>query len=141
MYHWRNSNGSKTKLTLVTKNDISLVKSPNLVGLVTRKKILNFKSFYVNKDGFREFITAHEEVSIINVRSCFKVEIFQYSNWKVSNSWEGKRRCIHSIISKRIIPKRNLTVTELLNLSDLRDILVNTYTLKACFYRSFNLNK
>ena len=38
--------------------------------------------------------------------SCFKVEFFQYSNRSVKDSWKGKRRCIHSVVSKRIIHKK-----------------------------------
>ena len=45
----------------VAKNDTSFRKFPNLVHLVTRIGILNFKkvigSLYVNKDGFQELIS------------------------------------------------------------------------------------
>ena len=112
------------------------MKFPNLVDLGTRKETLNFESFYFNKDYYQEFLSAHGEVSVIIV------EFFQYSNgWVVGNSWEDKRRCMHSIVSKKIITTRNLTVTKLLNLPDVRDILANVYALKACFYRFFNLIK
>ena len=128
------SNGSKKKANIVyfvTKNDTSFMKFPNLI--VTRERILNFESFYVNKDYCREFISAHGEASIIMVGSCFKFEIFQYFNGWVNNSWEGKTRCVHSIILKRIISKRNLTVTKLLNLPDVREGFANANALKACF--------
>ena len=48
-----------------------LRKPPNLVDLVTRKRILNFKkdigSLYVTKDGCREFISPRGEVDVMNV--------------------------------------------------------------------------
>ena len=53
----------------VAKNDISFMKFPNLVDLVTRKKILNFEFFYFNKDYYQEFISGHGEVSVIIVGS------------------------------------------------------------------------
>ena len=63
----------------VAKNDISFRKFQNLVHLVTRKRILNFKknigSLCVIKDGCREFISAHEGVSVIN-----DVEVVSKSN-------------------------------------------------------------
>ena len=139
-----NSSGSKKKANIVyfvAKNDTSFMKFPNLIDPVTRKLILNFESFYVNKDYCREFISAHGEVSIIMVGSCFKFEIFQYFDGWVNNSWEGKTRCVHSIISKRIISERNPTVTKLLNLPDVREGFVNANALKACFFRFFNLIK
>ena len=47
----------------VAKNDTSFRKFPNLVHVVTRIGILNFKkvigSLYVNKDGFQELISVY----------------------------------------------------------------------------------
>ena len=52
-------------------NNMSFRKPPNLVDLVTRKRILNFKkdigSLYITKDGCREFISPRGEVDVMNV--------------------------------------------------------------------------
>ena len=59
---------------------LKMIYCSNSVDLVTRKGILNFKkvieSLYVNKNGCREFISAHGEVSISNV-----VEVFSKPNF------------------------------------------------------------
>ena len=57
-------------LYFVAKNDLSFMKFLILVDLVTRRRILNFESFYI-KDYYQEFISAHGEVSLIVVGSCW----------------------------------------------------------------------
>ena len=97
-----------------------------------RKGNLNFekdsRSLHVNKDGCREFINPHGEMSVINVAEVvLKVKLFQYSNGWVNNSYEGKRKCIYSV--------------QLLNLHDIRDISARADVLKACLDRFFYLIK
>ena len=100
MYHRMNSNDSKQAniAYFAAKNDISFRKFLTLVDLVTRERNLNLenRSVYVNKDACGEFYKCtlgggcHECCG-----SCFRVELFQYSDGWVSNSREEKRRCIH----------------------------------------------
>ena len=95
----------------VSKNDILLRKFQNLVDLVTGEINLNFEkniaSFYVSKDGCREFINAHGEVIVMSV-----AEIVSKSNFfsiLMDNSTiyeKEKRKCLYTVVSNKRIHKK-----------------------------------
>ena len=114
------------------KNDILFGKLPNLVDLVTRKGNVSFEkdiqSFYVSKDGCWEIMIAHGEVSVMNVvKVASKFSLF--SILMDESTIHGKKKEVEYIQSfqrEEFKKGRNPTVTQLLNLIDVRDVSPNT---------------
>ena len=135
------------------KNDILFGKLPNLVDLVTRKGNVNFEkdiqSLNVSKDGCWEIMIAHGEVSVMNV----VIAVSKFSLVSIlmdESAIHGKKKEVEYIQSfqrEEFKKGRNPTVTQLLNLIDVRDASPNTPNVSpdvaviACFDRFFGLIK
>ena len=100
-------------------------------------------SLYVNKDGYREFISAHGEMSVMNVAEVVSKSNF-FSFLMDGSAIHGKEKedvYIQSFQRGEFMKGGNTTVTLLPNLPDVRDVSVNADVLKACLDRSFDLIK
>ena len=88
-----------------------------------------------HKNGCSEFLSPHGDVRVMNV-----AEVVSTSNGWVNNSWEGKRRCIDSVISKRRIHERRRS--DYYSNSKpawCQNVSADVDALKLCLDRSFDL--
>ena len=150
-----NSGGSKKAniAYFAAEDDILFGKLPNLVDLVTRKGNVSFEkdiqSLYVNKDGCLEIMIPHGEVSVMNVvKVVSKFNLFSIlMDESTIHGKEKEVEYIQSFQREEFKKERNPTVTQLLNLIDVRDVSPNTpnvspdVALKPCFDRFFGLIK
>ena len=100
-------------------------------------------SLFVNKDSYREFISAHGEMSVMNVAEVVSKSNF-FSFLMDGSTIHGKEKedvYIQSFQRGEFMKGGNTTVTLLPNLPDVRDVSVNADALKACLDRSFDLIK
>ena len=127
------------------KNDIPFRKFQGLVELVHKEGNLNFEkdigTLYVNKDGCREFISAHGEVTVQNVAEVVSKSNF-FSILMDGSTIHGKEKegvYIQSFQREQFIKGGNPTVTQLLNLAEVQGVSANADELKSCLDRSFEL--
>ena len=118
-----------------------------LVELVHKEGNLNFEkdicTLYVNKDGCREFISAHGEMTVQNVAEVVSKSNF-FSILMDGSTIDGKEKegvYIQSFQREQFIKGGNPTITQVLNLAEVQGVSANADELKSCLDRSFDFIK
>ena len=118
------------------KNDISFRKYPNLVDLVKKEGNLDVEkdigTLYVNKEGCRQFINAHGEVTLLDVAETVSRSNFfsALMDGSTIHKREKEGVYIQAFQKDEFVKGGDPTITRLLNIPDIEEVSANADALK-----------